>query len=84
MVEHIAARQDVREFRGALDELFALLLDNDDPYTPEWDRARLHRLTTHVQKATATLRRGGLRVDYLGFGSVEISVDLGPPPNGPR
>ncbi|WP_260851005.1 hypothetical protein [Rhodococcus sp. WB9] len=33
MVEHIATRQDVREFRRALDELFALLLDNDDPST---------------------------------------------------
>ncbi|MFV9457689.1 hypothetical protein ACNJ7E_30160 [Rhodococcus sp. NM-2] len=73
MVEHIAARQDVCEFRRALDELFAFLLAGDDPHTSELDRARLHRLTTRIQEATATLRRGGLRVHYLGFGSVEIS-----------
>ncbi|TQC41644.1 hypothetical protein EEB14_53585 [Rhodococcus sp. WS4] len=73
MVEHIAARQDVREFRRALDELFAFLLTGDDPHTSELDHARLQRLTTQVREATATLRRGGLRVQYLGFGSVEIS-----------
>ena len=74
MVDHIAARQDVREFRQALDELFAYLLD-DDLHTSECNRATLHRLTTRVQDATSALRRGGLRVHYLGFGSVAISTD---------
>ncbi len=76
MDEHFADRHDVREFRRALDELFAFLLDSDDPDTPEWRNARLQRLTSRVQDTTAELRRTGLRVQYLGFGSVEITADL--------
>ena len=75
MDDHIADRPEVREFRRALDELFAFLLDSGDPRTPEWERDRLQRLTTRRREATRTLRRAGLRVHYLGFGSVEISLD---------
>lgn len=73
--DHIADRLDIREFRRALDELFASLLDSGDPQTPEWEHTQLHRLTTQLRNTASKLRRAGLRVQYLGFGSVEISAE---------